>query len=210
MSTHRKTLPAATANLIEVLPAEPPCDRHDGWTPERQAAFLRALAATHNVSAAAREVGMTRQSAYKLRARLKGEPFDLAWDAAFQSAFDALAEAAMERALKGVEVPHYFQGELVGTSRRYDERLTVALLLMRERRRTAPAAWHIASAYGRDDLGKLLARVKRGPETWQEEHRAGMDAVEDWDDEDEEYEDDGEDGEYEEDGEDGDWEADAP
>ncbi|MCB1719955.1 MAG: hypothetical protein KDK05_32950, partial [Candidatus Competibacteraceae bacterium] len=45
--------------------------RHDGWTPARQAAFLRELAASHCVSAAARAVGMSRQSAYALRARLK-------------------------------------------------------------------------------------------------------------------------------------------
>jgi len=43
------------------------------------AEFLRQLAATHSVSAAARSVGMSRQSAYKLRDRLKGEPFDIAW-----------------------------------------------------------------------------------------------------------------------------------
>lgn len=180
MSTPRKRLPAAFTNIVEILPAEPPPERHDGWTRDKQAAFLRALAATHNVSAAAREVGLTRQSAYKLRARLKGEPFDLAWDAAFQSAYDALAEAAMERALKGVEVPHYHKGELVGTSRRYDERLTVALLLMRERRRSLPPPWHSASAYGRDDLGKLVARVERGPETWDEERRAALEEEEDW------------------------------
>ena len=102
--------------------------RGDGWTPEKQAAFLRQLSATHCVSEAARSVGMSRQSAYRLRSKLKGKPFDLAWEVAFHHSYDVLAHTALERALNGVEVPIYFQGELVGTYRRFDERLTVALL----------------------------------------------------------------------------------
>lgn len=34
----------------------------------------------------------------------------------------------MDRALNGEEVPHYYHGELVGTSRRYDNRLAAWLL----------------------------------------------------------------------------------
>lgn len=123
-----ETLPA-TPNASPAAPSTP--ERHDGWTPAKQAAFLRELGATHNVSAAARAVGMGRQSAYKLRARLRGTPFDRAWEAAFASRFDALAEAALDRALNGVEVPHFYNGELIGTSRKYDERLTLSLLAMR-------------------------------------------------------------------------------
>jgi hypothetical protein len=90
--------------------------------------FLRALATTHSVTDAASSVGMSRQSAYKLRSRLKGKAFDMAWDQAFTQSYCNLPYAALERALNGIEVPHYFKGELIGTSRRYDERLTVALL----------------------------------------------------------------------------------
>ena len=60
---------------------DPDADPHpDRWNKPRMAAFLRELAACHSVSAAARSVGMSRQSAYRLRARLKGEPFDLGWE----------------------------------------------------------------------------------------------------------------------------------
>ena len=93
-------------------------------------AFLRALAATHSVSDAARAVGMSRQSAYRLRSRLKGRAFDAAWDQAFKHSYENLPYAALERALNGIEVPHYYKGELIGTSRRYDERLTALLLKM--------------------------------------------------------------------------------
>lgn len=58
--------------------------RGDRWNKWKMAEFLRQLAATHSVTAAARAVGMSRNSAYKLRARLKGQPFDVAWEAAFR------------------------------------------------------------------------------------------------------------------------------
>ncbi len=128
---------------------------------------------------------MSRQSAYGLRARLRGEPFDLAWIAALRCRFDALAEAALERALHGVEVPHFYKGELVGTSRRYDERLTVALLAMRERFAPPPVPqWHDASAYPADDFAGLVERIESGPETWDEERRLGY-AAEGYDPDDE-------------------------
>ncbi len=102
--------------------------RAGDWTLQKQVAFLRALSATHSVTEAAKSVKMTRQSAYRLRSRLKGQPFDLAWEVAFHHSYDVLAHAALERALNGVEVPVFFQGEQVGSYRRFDERLTVALL----------------------------------------------------------------------------------
>lgn len=54
--------------------------RADGWTPGRQADFLGALAETRSVAAAARHVGMTRESAYRLRERQGAESFAAAWD----------------------------------------------------------------------------------------------------------------------------------
>lgn len=118
-------------SLTHATPANN-AQRHDGWTLPKQAAFLRALSATHSVTQAAKSVSMSRQSAYRLRSRLKGRAFDLAWEVAFHHSYDVLAHAARAdifwRALNGVEVPVYFQGEQVGSYRKYDERLTVALL----------------------------------------------------------------------------------
>jgi hypothetical protein len=152
--------------------------RHDGWSPARQATFLCALASTQSVSEAARAVGMSRQSAYGLRARLKGEPFDHAWSAALRCRIDALAEAALERALNGVEVPHFHRGELIHTSRKFDERLTVALLAMRERfGLPRPRQSHPAAQYGPEDFGRLLERVEQGPETWDEGLREEYDRM---------------------------------
>ncbi len=55
--------------------------RADGWTPMRQADFLGHLCETWSVAAAARHVGMTRESAYRLRDRPGAESFAAAWDA---------------------------------------------------------------------------------------------------------------------------------
>ncbi|MFW2348871.1 hypothetical protein [Qipengyuania sp.] len=131
--THHSPIPPADSFPSDPAPAAPgsatgPKDRHDGWSHARQVGFLRALSATHSVTEAAKSVGMSRQSAYRLRSRLKGQAFDLAWEVAFHHSFDVLAHAALERALNGVEVPVYYQGEKIDTYRRYDERLTVALL----------------------------------------------------------------------------------
>lgn len=78
----------------------------------------------------------------------------------------------MDRALNGTEVPHYHKGELVGTHRRFDERLTLGLLHLRAG----------APAHRRDlprpalrcvgDLTAMIDRVAEGPETWAEELRA--------------------------------------
>lgn len=138
------------------------------WNKRKMADYLRMLAASQNVSTAAKSVGMSRQSAYKLRARLKGAPFDLAWETAFRHGYDNLAHAALERALNGVEVPHYYHGELVGTSRRYDERLTVALLAMRNRS-GAPllGRYGAAAEYYGERWDALLERVHLGPADWQ-------------------------------------------
>ena len=48
--------------------------RHDGWTPERQKAFIAALAESGNVTAACEHVGMTTEGAYYL---LDGVPIVL-------------------------------------------------------------------------------------------------------------------------------------
>ena len=160
--------PRSAAPRLRAVPATPatPADkaqRVDGWTLAKQAAFLRALSASHSVAEAARSVGRSRQSAYRLRSRLKGQPFDLAWEVAFHHSYDVLAHTALERALNGVEVPVFFQGEQVGSYRRFDERLTVALL-SRFTMGSNPAFGRLGPMAERHarDFESLLAKVEAG------------------------------------------------
>lgn len=128
-----------------------------------QTAFLRALSATHSVSEAAKSVGRSRQLAYRLRSRLEGQAFDLAWEVAFHHSFDVLAHAALERALNGVERPVFYKGEQIGSDRRHDESLTRALL----RSQTMggnPMFGRMAASAERNarDFESLLARIAGG------------------------------------------------
>ena len=142
----------------------------DRWSKRKMADFLRVLAAQQSVAAAARSVGMSRQSAYKLRNRLKGEPFDIAWEAAFQHGYDALHQAALERALHGVEVPVFHKGEQIGARRHFDERLTVFLLA---RRNTVGAQrlgrYGAAAEFWSERWERMLEQVETGPVVWLDE-----------------------------------------
>jgi hypothetical protein len=112
--------------------------RADGWTPEKQAAFIEALGEGGCVAAAAKAVGMSRESAYRLRARPDAASFRAAWEAALDYAYHRLGEAALDRALNGVPVPIFYKGEQIGERRHYDERLTQFLLRVRDPVRHAP------------------------------------------------------------------------
>jgi len=106
--------------------------RHDGWTPDRQLEFIGTLADCGCVDQAARTVGMSRNAAYALRRRTDAQAFRLAWDAAADFSVARLSDAAMSRAINGVAVPIFHNGEQVGERRHYDERLTMFMLRCRD------------------------------------------------------------------------------
>jgi len=106
--------------------------RHNGWTPDRQLAFIEALAECGCIAEACQRVGMGRSSAYALRARADAAAFRLAWDAALEHAIRAISDAAFSRALHGVARPVFYKGQQVGERRYFDERLTIFLLRCRD------------------------------------------------------------------------------
>jgi hypothetical protein len=172
--TPQRPAPPPPPEPVERKPPPPVhVARGDRWTKPKMAEFLRQLAATHSVSAAARAVGLHRRSAYKLRARLKGQPFDVAWEAAFRHSYDNLAHAALELALEGDEVPHYYQGELKGTHRKRNPQLMMQLLKMRNRA-GAPmlGRYGAAAEYWGDRWDELLQRIETGAVDWSDEHAA--------------------------------------
>jgi hypothetical protein len=60
--------------------------RYDGWTPERQRLYVVALFETGHAGKAARAVGMTAQSAARLRRRPDAAGLDRACAAAYDAA----------------------------------------------------------------------------------------------------------------------------
>ena len=85
-------------------------------------------------------VGMSRESARRLRQRASGRAFRDAWDAALDCGYAEVEEAAMERSRNGTLRPVFFHGEQVGEWRYFDERLTMFLLRFRRRHRFGPEA----------------------------------------------------------------------
>jgi uncharacterized protein YciW len=103
--------------------------RSDGWTPRRQVDFIAALADTGSVAGAARAVGMSVQSCYRLRRSPGAEAFAAAWEAAIQEASRRLADIAFERAINGVEEPVLDrEGNCIYLRTRYNDRLLMFLL----------------------------------------------------------------------------------
>lgn len=98
--------------------------RADGWTPERQAAFLGALAETRSVTKAARKVRMARETAYRLRKLPGAESFAAAWDAILGRRTGARRKVTSEerarRALEGLLKPVMYRGRHVGTVEKAD------------------------------------------------------------------------------------------
>ena len=93
--------------------------RRDGWTVQRQADFLGWLAETGSVMGACEAVGMSRKSAYALRARPGAESFAAAWDAALGAPVRKVTPPALESlAYEGLVHLVMFRGRYRGSWRR--------------------------------------------------------------------------------------------
>lgn len=143
--------------------------RHDGWNPEKEDVFLRALAATGVVADACRACGMSRDAAYTRRNSAAGRAFALAWDAALVLARPALADDVQSRARHGVIDKIYRNGELVAERHRHDNRLAMAVLtrldrLVEELRDRAPAVEAVAQEF--DQFLDLLPQGNKAAEAF--------------------------------------------
>jgi hypothetical protein len=121
----------ATAEQLPAAPIFTPAPtrrRIDGWTAERQRAFIAALAETGCVSEACAEVGITARSAYRLRQHPQGATFRAAWDHAQHLASVRLTALAWERAVHGTCDRLYKDGVLVAERRKPSDRLLMWLL----------------------------------------------------------------------------------
>lgn len=124
--------------------------RADGWTPLRQAAFLVALARTGSVSAAAREAGLSRVSAYTLRGRPGAESFAAVWDMvqgrSKRPQWKFTAQERFRAATEGLVKPQVWQGRCVGIARKFNGAALLGLIarlaLKRGKRTRRPAFAH--------------------------------------------------------------------
>lgn len=103
-------------------------NRHDGWTPERQRAFIGALADTGCVDRAAQMVNMAQTNCYTLRRAKGAEGFAKAWDAALGQGVKRLKDIAFQRAIEGTLEPVIAGGKLIGHKRKFNDALLMFCL----------------------------------------------------------------------------------
>ena len=141
--------------------------RADGWTPGRQAAFLAALALTRSVSAAARRVGMARETAYRLRRREDGASFAAAWDAVLEKGDGARRKVTPEerarRAIHGLLKPMIYRGAHAGNMQKADNSALLSYLTQIDR----------AERAGRPVRGKSQSFAPRSASTSQGDNSTG-------------------------------------
>lgn len=95
-------------------------------TPEKEIAFLAALAATCSVTRACEAAGMGRRTAYEWR---ESDPeFAARWEKAKRIGAEALEDECVRRAREGVDEPVFYQGDECGTVRKYSDTLAIFLL----------------------------------------------------------------------------------
>lgn len=103
-------------SCLAFTPAPSRRQRADGWPPETQAHFIRALEAMGLVGKAAKAVGMGRASAYRLRNRSGAASFAAAWDRAISMGRTHQYSIAMDRALNGVATVRVLKGGAIDVS----------------------------------------------------------------------------------------------
>ena len=173
---------ADPANHIAFTPVPRQRARRTGWSPERQQMFLFALSRCGSVARAARSVGMSPRSAYRLAHAPGAEDFVRAWDEALDAGLARLRADALQQALGGAFVPVFRRGKLVRVEHRRSDRLALALLAGKhhrvedenrgamQRRRA-----HWADIRAADEA--KAAEKRRADEIWAE-HQAVLNRIE--------------------------------
>ena len=131
-----------------------------GWTSANRAAFVGALARCGTVVDAVEHVGLSRQSAYNLRAR--DPAFARAWDAARDQARELVVDEIYSKALDGWMEDVWYKGEKVGQRRRYDPRLLMRLLERLDRVGGHDKGKPVSGA---NHFGKILDAEEKGEPT---------------------------------------------
>ena len=130
--------------------------RRDGWTAQRQGLFIGWLAETGSVREAARRVGCSRETAYRLRRKPGAASFAAVWDAVLAlrlGAGDAGGKGIPRRKVTPDELPEWayvgpirvrmFRGRLAVVARQPSNTALLRLLSSYDRasRGIAQAGW---------------------------------------------------------------------
>lgn len=177
-------LPKPSGEIPDFTPVPRQRMRRGGWSADRQRAFIALLAETGSVRAACRQLGVGEHHIYKLRRHPEAASFRAAWEAALDCGIQRIEDIAMDRAMNGVEEPVYHAGEIIGTRRRYNDRLLMFMLKNRNPARFPDGLGRGAGGgNGRlDAIGKMEKRrlKKKWRAKWRrqwEAEKAGISAA---------------------------------
>jgi len=120
--------------------------------------FLEKLRTSGNVSFAARSAGKARSVVYVLRRN--DTEFAQAWEDALEEAADLLELEALRRAVDGTVEDKFFQGNVIGSIRRYSDSLLMFLLKARRPAQFDPHVRNRIVADG-DDEDRIRAEIER-------------------------------------------------
>jgi hypothetical protein len=158
--------------------------RRGGWSEEAQRQFIACLQRTASVSAAARAVGRSASTAYRLLDAEGAESFAIAWDKAFAEGLGRLRDDAVDRAMNGALVPVYRKGRLVRVEHRRSDRMAIALLGGRNRNidwyRQGALRRHVATMEQKamdEELSDRKRREEEAQRTYDEELRRMIEAA---------------------------------
>ena len=135
--------------------------RHDGWTEERQRAFIAALASTFCVDRAAAAAGLSRESAYRLRRHAGARSFAAAWDSilARRARSPTASSVLWHRAFYGTMKPIVRKGGLAGMLHRLDNGALMSLVHRMDQADRASA--RMQARLGRAEVhGEILSGSK--------------------------------------------------
>lgn len=114
--------------VIDFTPVPQSRKRRIGWDPARQRAFVALLAHTPSIGFAARQVGLSPQSYYRLIEKPGAESFAKAVDLAIDHGLTQLRLTSLQRGLGEDRVPVFRRGRHVRTELRRNDRLAIAIL----------------------------------------------------------------------------------
>lgn len=136
----------------------------------RQRKFLESLAATGQVTAAAKAAGVDSSLPYKWRKQ--DDAFREAWDALADQVGTVIESALVERVLNGVEKPLTYQGEIFGYTREYPDHVGVALLRGMKPDKYREAGGGINVNVNANNYGvALLPMAAPSEEEWEQQSR---------------------------------------
>lgn len=171
-----------TDEPIDFTPVPRQRKRRNGWTPEAQRTFIAALEECGCVARAARAVGMSPRSAYRLLGAEGADSFAAAWDQAIARGVERVRGDAMLRALHGSWIPVVRRGRVVRMEFRHNDRLALGILSGRDGRSLADRRERAVSRrkyrLQLQELERQRDEERRRADAIWAEHQAVLDRIE--------------------------------